>query len=155
VLNFNPEINNPKLLSSFILINDNLNVNQLNTLYNIADCYVSPYRAEGFNMPVLEAMSAGCQVIVTNGGATDDFVKEEYEGCFKIESKVISNSNLPNEFKNKFNNDEIHLYPSLEDLIVKMKLAQEYSKTNKTSLITHDIFSWEKVTAKLVSNFIN
>ena len=43
-------------------------------LYNIADLYVSPYRAEGFNMPVLEAMSVGLPIVVSGGGSTDDFV---------------------------------------------------------------------------------
>lgn len=38
-----------------------------------ADCYVSPYRAEGFNMPVLEAMACGVPVICTAGGPTDEF----------------------------------------------------------------------------------
>merc|ERR1711865_668288 len=38
---------------------------QLRELYQAADVLVSPYRAEGFNLPVLEAMA---------GGLTDDFV---------------------------------------------------------------------------------
>ena len=46
----------------------------MNLLYNIADLYISPYRGEGFNMPVLEAMSVGLPVLVSAGGSTDDFV---------------------------------------------------------------------------------
>ena len=42
-------------------------------LYQASDAYVSPYRAEGFNLPVLEAMGCGLPVAVTAGGATDDF----------------------------------------------------------------------------------
>jgi len=39
-----------------------------------ADCYVSPYRAEGFNLPVLEAMACGVPVLCTAGGPTDEFI---------------------------------------------------------------------------------
>jgi glycosyltransferase involved in cell wall biosynthesis len=52
-------------------------MDQMNVMYGIADCYVSPYRAEGFNLPVLEAMVCGTPVIVTRGGATEDFIDGE------------------------------------------------------------------------------
>ena len=56
-------------------------------LYQAADIYVSPYRAEGFNIPVLEAMACGIAVICTAGGPTDDFVNEA--SCRKIQSKKL------------------------------------------------------------------
>jgi glycosyltransferase involved in cell wall biosynthesis len=55
-------------------------------LYQAADCYVSPYLAEGFNLPVLEAAACGLPVICTRGGATDDFVSEDF--ALKISSKL-------------------------------------------------------------------
>jgi len=45
------------VLNAITLIPSNLNMMQMNGLYNIADCYVTPYRAEGFNLPALEAMA--------------------------------------------------------------------------------------------------
>ena len=45
-------------------------------LYRETDCLVLPYRGEGFALPVLEAMACGTAVMVTQGGATDDFVDE-------------------------------------------------------------------------------
>ena len=42
-------------------------------LYRAADVYAAPYRAEGFNLPVLEAAACGVPVICTSGGPTDDF----------------------------------------------------------------------------------
>ena len=54
-------------------------------LYQAADVYVAPYRAEGFNLPVLEAAASGIPVICTSGGATDDFVTEAF--ARKIDSK--------------------------------------------------------------------
>ena len=48
-------------------------------------CYVSPYKAEGFNLTPLEAAACGTQIVVTNGGSSDDY----FDDCmgFKIESK--------------------------------------------------------------------
>jgi glycosyltransferase involved in cell wall biosynthesis len=61
---------------------------QMARLYAAADVYVSPYRAEGFNLPVLEAAACGVPVICTGGGATDDFVIDDF--ARKIRSQKIS-----------------------------------------------------------------
>ncbi|MGA2404628.1 MAG: glycosyltransferase [Syntrophobacteraceae bacterium] len=50
---------------------------QLPGLYTASDCLVHPYRAEGFALPVLEAMACGIPVIATAGGSTDDFCSPE------------------------------------------------------------------------------
>jgi len=56
-------------------------------LYRLADAYVSPYSAEGFNIPVLEGAASGLPVICTSGGPTDDFVKDTF--ARKIRSKLL------------------------------------------------------------------
>jgi glycosyltransferase involved in cell wall biosynthesis len=56
-------------------------------LLRAADCYVSPYRAEGFNMPVLEAMACGVPVLCTSGGPTDEFTDPAFAG--RIRSQVL------------------------------------------------------------------
>ena len=63
------------VINAITLIPLNLTLQQLNNLYNLADVYVSPYRAEGYNLPVREAMACQTPVMVTRGGATDDFAK--------------------------------------------------------------------------------
>ena len=68
----------PELLGAIQLIPSNLSMPQMNAIYGLADCYVSPYRAEGFNLPALEAMACGLPVLVTHGGATDDFVPQAH-----------------------------------------------------------------------------
>lgn len=60
-------------LAAISLIGTNLGTAELRSLFGAADCYVSPYRAEGFNLPVIESIACGTPVIVTKGGATDDF----------------------------------------------------------------------------------
>lgn len=68
-----PYLASEELRAAISVVSTPLSRAQLRSLYSIADAYLSPYRAEGFNMPVLEALACGTPVIVTAGGATDDF----------------------------------------------------------------------------------
>jgi glycosyltransferase involved in cell wall biosynthesis len=68
-----PGLIDSHVLAGISVVSGSLDQGQLRALYGVADAYVSPYRAEGFNLPVLEAMACGTPVIVTGGGATDDF----------------------------------------------------------------------------------
>lgn len=65
-----------RLLRHILFFDSCLDFASLNQIYNAADCYVSPYFGEGFNLPVIEALACGVPVLVTDGGATDDFVTE-------------------------------------------------------------------------------
>lgn len=71
-----PSLSQDLVRSGITTVPMNLAPRQLATLFGLADCYVSPYRAEGFNLPVLEAISCGIPTIVTAGGATEDFCND-------------------------------------------------------------------------------
>ena len=60
--------------------------NRMVSLYHASDCYLSPYLAEGFNMPALEAAACGLPLICTAGGPTDDFVTDAF--AHRIRSQV-------------------------------------------------------------------
>lgn len=64
--------------SQLVYIDTFYGYKDLCNLYNSCDCYLSPYIAEGFNIPVLEAAACGLPLIVSKGGATDDFTLDTF-----------------------------------------------------------------------------
>ena len=72
-----PALITEALLAAISVIPGNMSQELLRQLYGVSDCYVSAYRAEGFNLPVLEALACGKSVIVSSCGATDDFCNGE------------------------------------------------------------------------------
>ncbi|HLO50828.1 MAG TPA: glycosyltransferase family 4 protein [Kamptonema sp.] len=75
-----------KVAARVIYTNAQLSFAQVAQLYQAADAYVSPYLAEGFNLPVLEAAACGLPVICTKGGPTDDFTHPDF--ALQIESEL-------------------------------------------------------------------
>ena len=122
-------------------ITENLNLNQLNGLYNAADCYVSPYRAEGFNLPPLEAAAAGCPIIVTKGGSTDDYVDDSF--AIQVEST-----------KKSFTN-QCFLEPILESLISSLtqiiKCKAVLIDMRKARILIEKNYSWHVVCQELIN----
>ncbi|MEW6749561.1 MAG: glycosyltransferase [Candidatus Latescibacterota bacterium] len=60
-----------------LYLTEDLAEEEMPGLYAACDCLVHPYRGEGFGLPVAEAMACGLPVIVTRGGACDDFCNDK------------------------------------------------------------------------------
>ena len=67
---------------------------ELPGLYTACDCLVHPYRAEGFGLPVLEAMACAIPVITTAGGSTDDFCPPEHVCLIPSSRKEFNPSDI-------------------------------------------------------------
>jgi glycosyltransferase involved in cell wall biosynthesis len=66
------------ILKRLVYLGKTFSMRQMARIYRLADAYVTPYHAEGFNMPVLEAAASGLPVICTRGGPTDEFVTDAF-----------------------------------------------------------------------------
>ncbi len=128
--------------NDIIFLSKNMTISILNDLYNISDCYVSPYRAEGFNLGPLEAAATGTPIIVTEGGSTDDYFNED--SGLQIKSKFINSNNRK------------YLEPSLESLVENTSLIIQNPRKygNKKSIkFVRDNFSWKKTVEKIYNIF--
>ena len=129
-------------LGSIVYLGKDLSPEDLSTLYRAADAYVSPYHAEGFNLPVLEAIASGLPVIVTAGGPTDDFCRDEF--ALKIESRLVTQPDRLTK----------HLKPSVDSLVTHMSRAVDDAEFRRVAAIAGPEcaatqYSWRLVTERL------
>ncbi len=116
-------------------------------LYQAADAYVSPYFAEGFNLPVLEAIASGLPVICTSGGPTDDFTRPDF--ALPISSHL-------QELEIVNDRGGYCLIPNLEHLIALMQTTLEQSALQTQARVAGpqfvaDQFTWKHSVDKLLS----
>lgn len=65
------------LKDKIIFINETLSRNEMMTVLNAADCYISLHRSEGLGVGMMEAMYMGLPVIGTAYGGNTDFMTQE------------------------------------------------------------------------------
>ena len=135
---------NEDVINNIFFISKNMDLSTLNELYNITDCYVSPYRAEGFNLTPLEAAASGTPIIVTKGGSTDDYFNPKFG--LQIDSKIINDGNLTS------------LRPNIESIVecilLIMKNPKDYGGLEVSKFIEKN-FTWYCSVKKLYNILIN
>lgn len=93
-------------------------------LYNDADCYVAPSRAEGFCLPALEAMSTGLPVIIHNWSGLTSLVNEKYN--YPIGSGELMKAETwpyPEEYQDDGIGDWKN--PNKDELVKKLRYVYE------------------------------
>jgi glycosyltransferase involved in cell wall biosynthesis len=115
-------------------------------LLRAADVYVSPYRAEGFNLPVLEAAACGVPVICTGGGATDEFTQEFF--ARRIRSSPAQKPLSPVGFGDYLEPDPDHLVELMRQASRDRDGALRLGAAGAAHVAQN--FTWERVTERLV-----
>ena len=141
-----PGLIDNQVLAGISVVSGSLDQSQLRALYGVADAYVSPYRAEGFNMPVLEAMACGTPVIVTGGGATDDFCPPALS--VKLPSREGTKADEPAMFGRFLMPDEEALHAAMVDVVAgRLPRDAAAAEAARADLVAR--YSWTAVTRQL------
>ncbi len=120
-----------EVLDAMWQVPSSLSLSEMRRLYGSADVYVSPYRAEGFNLPVIEAIACGTPAIVTRGGATDDFCDDRT--TLLVDADCVSN--FDREFYGNTKLPGYHLEPIVDSLIDQMESALKAPIASRPSFL--------------------
>jgi hypothetical protein len=144
-------IQNTPMAPEIEYINNEMSEEEIASLYRACDMFVSTYRGEGFSLPTLEAMASGLPVIVTRGGATDDFTNEENAWYINSKPIVVNATDL-----NTKNNDMCLLEPDFDEIVNTLQYVCKNSTNNFSkgligSYIARKYWTWKKATLKILT----
>ena len=128
-------------------IGETLNFQQMAQLYQAADAYVSPYSAEGFNMPCLEAAACGTVVICTQGGPTDDFTRPEF--TLQVQSTMQSVQCLAGTPGTILQPDYEHLLHQMMTAVERPDFCAQAREAGPAFVAGN--FTWKHTVEKLMS----
>ena len=135
-----PQVFTEDVLRAIILSSENYDLKSIAGIYTAADCYVSPYRGEGFGLTPLEAAACGTPIVVTKGGATDIYTHPSF--ALPIDGELKSDQNWR------------RIEPNVESVVEQITRLVEgqASEINKERAIKYiqENFSWQNVTRQLM-----
>jgi hypothetical protein len=114
-INQNIPLNNPKVT----LISQHLTDSELASLYDLSDCYVSPHRAEGLGLTLIEALAHNCALIFTKFSGSSDI--PNFPGILEIEYNYVAIEKTIEPYER----NNIWAEPKLISLVEMMKLAAQ------------------------------
>lgn len=140
-----------------IHIDRDIEQDELEKLYQMADCMVYPTRAEGFGLPIAEAMARRLPVIVTGYGGHMDFCSEDT--AFLTDYRLVDSKSHFNLVGSKW------AEPNVGQLRALMRFLVEHKDTEivrqKVDAAYHHIsrnFRWSltaKRCARILSRFMD
>jgi len=123
-----------------IILGEPCSLPQLRSLYQSADCFVLPTRAEGWGLPILESMACGVPAIVTHYSAPVDYINEANGYPLQVARMVEAHDDDFNIHSGMWAEPDVahlrHLmrsaYQNREELIEKGRMAR----------LTAEKFTW-------------
>jgi glycosyltransferase involved in cell wall biosynthesis len=136
---------------SIVYMDMDLTDSEMAQLYNACDCLVHPYRGEGFGLPVLEAMACGLPVIVTAGGATDDFVDGNMGYLIPARKQTFGNRIIGDL---RTVGDLWYLEPDPEQLSIALRHVSSHREEAKTMGVRArskaEQWTWQQASKKIL-----
>lgn len=150
IMKQHPHLQAQEFKDAILMLSVTLRLADMRHLYGMADVYTAPYRAEGFNLPAMEAIACGTPVIVTGGGATDDF-------CEPRTAKMIASTRMDVAANGLhgtgyvLNADLDELIQAMEDEIASPRAGTEAFNAGRAALCQD--YSWGRVAQKMAALF--
>lgn len=112
-----------------ILIHDVLSDEDINRLYETADCYCLPSRGEGWGIPHFDALGFGLPAIATNWGGPTEFITEDCGWLIDYHMTPVVDMPHPHPFM--YTGKDNWAEPHVSHLKASMREAYEIWKNNK------------------------
>ncbi len=126
-----------------LLIQDFLAETDMASLYRECDCLVHPYRGEGFGLTVAEALACELPVIVTAGGACDDFTANETVFYLKkTERREVVMPKTTTREAWMLESDPDELVETMQ--YVRSHASEAIARAQKGSRIIRENFTWDR-----------
>ena len=127
--------------NKIIYINPTTNHDTLGRLYTSCDAFVFPTRAEGWGLPVCEAMACGLPTIVTGYSAITDFANNS--NAYIIEHTM---EDMADDMGQWANPDEKHLRHLMRHVYENREEAKEKGKRASEDILGN--FTWDHAAKK-------
>ncbi len=138
-----------ELIRPRIVFTDNtFTFTEMAQLYQAADCYISPYLGEGFNMPVMEACACGLPAICSEGGPTDEFTHREFTMRIRTRKRKSRNEILGTF--TYLEPDREHLRELMRNIIVNRYFRQQARKLGPQFMNRN--FTWRHIIDRLLES---
>lgn len=146
ISNFSTRVQN-LICDRILYFGNTVSTRDMAEFYQAVDAYVSPYRAEAFNLPVLEACACGVPVICTSGGPTDDFMNEDFAHFIDSRARTI-----PADGGNKTGHMLEPTLDHLTQLMFRVLEDDEWRKNASTMGPKHAVkyYNWDSVVDQLL-----
>jgi hypothetical protein len=118
---------NNKKYAPIAFIKENLNFDELQSLHDIGDCYISLAKAEGFGLGIFDAFNLNKPIITTKFGGHVEYLGENYDGLVNCSLESVNSSSFP-----KFNFDESYKWAIVDlDHVSKLMLKNTDNQFGK------------------------
>ena len=127
------DISGKVLVNPALKIGMGLSEHTLNGIYNAIDIFTLPTRGEGFGLPILEAMSAGRPVVVTDYSAHPEWSK----GCGILVPPVTLEAEPLTNIRRAVIDTNLYVGALLE-LVNNKELREQYGKKGREVALSMD-----------------